>query len=225
MAHAGESADDWPTPCVPFFKTLAAVLPAGVDARAAGALNLAEYQVRAGELCAMLAESGGGKARMRKVRSELGGLLRVVAGLYDYLKTTALASGNVYFGGLLNEIDQARAHVAHLSAGVDEERAGWHSEDTYTSMLADFRYAACTRACLPTWYAARAHEHACRLSVRRAHASMLADFRYAACTRACLPTWYAERAHEHACRLVEPRAQKQRRQPSAGTRKHRSALC
>lgn len=175
MAHAGESADDWPTPCVPFFKTLAAVLPAGVDARAAGALNLAEYQVRAGELCAILAQSGGEKARMRKVRSELGGLLRVVAGLYDYLKTTALASGNVYFGGLLNEIDQARAHVGHLSAGVDEERAGWHSEDTYTHMLADFRYAARTRACLPTWYAARAHEHACRLSVRRAHTSMLTD--------------------------------------------------
>ena len=150
MAHAGESADDWPTPCVPFVKTLAAVLPAGVDARAAGALNLAEYRACAEELRAVLAEYGGEKARMRKVRSELGELLRVVAVLYGYLKTTALASRNVYFGGLLKEIDQARAHVAQLSAGVDEESAGWHSKDTYTRMLADFRYTARTRACLPT---------------------------------------------------------------------------
>jgi hypothetical protein len=139
MAHAGESADDWPPPCVPFVDTLAAVLPAGVDARAAGALNLAEYQARAGELRAMLAESGGEKARMRNVSSELGKLLRVVAVLYDYLKTTALASRNVYFGGFLDEIDLALAHVVHLSAGVNEKRAGWHLKDTYTRMLADFR--------------------------------------------------------------------------------------
>jgi len=141
MAHAGESAADWPPPCAQFVKALAAVLPTGMDARAAGTLNLAEYQARAGELRAMLAESGGEKARMRQVRSELGKLLGVVAVLYDYLKTTALASRNVYklFGGLLDEIDLARSHVAHLNAGVDQKRAGWHLKDTYTPMVADFR--------------------------------------------------------------------------------------
>jgi len=141
MAHADEYAAEWPAPCVSFVKQLRAALPASVDVPSVGALDLAEYQARAKELCAMLAESGGEKARTRKVRRELDRLLQVVWVLYDYLKTTAVASRNVYkeFGGLLDEIDLALAHVAHLSAGVDEQRAGWHSRDTYASMLADFR--------------------------------------------------------------------------------------
>lgn len=139
MAHTDAFVEEWPAPCVPFVKQLAAVLE--LDAQAVRALDLAEYQARARELRAMLAESGGEKARMHQVRSELGKLLGVVAVLYDYLKTTALASRNVYklFGGLLDEIDLALAHVAHLSAGVDQKRAGWHLKDTYTPMLADFR--------------------------------------------------------------------------------------
>jgi len=142
MAHAGESAAEWPPPCAPYVEALALeVLPASVDAPAVGALNLAEYQARAGELRAMLAETGGEKARTHKVRWKLGKLLQVVALLYDYLKTTAVASRNVFqaVGGLHDEIDLALAHVKHLSAGVDEQHAGWHSKDTYTTMLADFR--------------------------------------------------------------------------------------
>ena len=105
MAHAGESAAEWPPPCAPYVEALALeVLPASVDAPAVGARNLAEYQARAGELRAMLAETGGEKARTHKVRWKLGKLLQVVALLYDYLKTTAVASRNVFqaVGGLLD---------------------------------------------------------------------------------------------------------------------------
>ena len=139
MAHADAFVAEWPAPCVPFVKQLAAVLE--VDAQAVCALDLAEYQACAGELRAMLAETGGEKARRRKLRAELGKLLRLAALLYDYLKTTAVASRNVYreFGGLVGEIDLALAHVAHLSAGVDEKRAGWDLKHAYTTMLADFR--------------------------------------------------------------------------------------
>jgi hypothetical protein len=123
---------------VPFVKQLAAVLE--VDAQAVRPLHLAEYQALAAELRATLAETAGVKARTRQLRAKLGRLLRVVVLLYDYLKTTALASRIVYkeYGGLLDGIDSARALVADISAGVDEERAGWDSKDMYKTMLADF---------------------------------------------------------------------------------------
>lgn len=144
MAHALESAVEWPPQCLPFVERLRAVLPADVDAQAARALSTPEYQARAGELRAMLAETGGENARMRTLRTVLGKLLGVVALLYDYLKTTVVASRNVYkeLGGLVDEIDLALAHIVQLSTGVDKKRAGWDSKDTYMRMIVDFRYNA-----------------------------------------------------------------------------------
>jgi hypothetical protein len=141
MAHAPEAAEQWPGPCKPFSEALRSMLPPSVDARGVDALSMAEYQALAAKLRAELAETVGEHAWKRKLHAVLGKLLEVVELLYDYLKTTLLSSRNVHqeYGGLFDDVASALAHIAELRTIVREEHAGWDSNDTYTTMVADFR--------------------------------------------------------------------------------------
>ena len=143
MAHAPEAAVQypWPPPCMSFVGALQRMLGPNVNAQEVDALSMAEYQALAAKLRAVLAETVGEHAWKRKLHSVLGKLLEVVELLYDYLKTTLLSSRNVHqeYGGLFDDVASALAHIAELRTIVREEHAGWDSNDTYTTMVADFR--------------------------------------------------------------------------------------